>query len=293
VEKSLYIRYFQLGMLLPFAQFHGVGAREPWNYDRETVDIYRKYADLRYRLIPYLVSQTHLSQQTGIPLMRPLVLDFQDDPNTANLEGQYLLGESLLVAPVFGEENEQRVYLPGGEWVDFWTNRTECGPKWITAPTPLDTMPLFIKAGAIIPTSASTQFVGQEESESLGVLIYPRHGEVETMIHQETRATTVRYTLDDSHLNLEIRGHSEQTVPCDIVIQNLSAPLSIHWNGNELPRRDLEPVLNESGGSWFFREGCVALNLPESSSRHLCVFDLTGSFESTTNDNPLDRKCTS
>jgi hypothetical protein len=225
--------------------------------------------------------------------MRPLVLDFQDDPNTANLEGQYLLGESLLVAPVFGEENEQRVYLPGGEWVDFWTNRTECGPKWITAPTPLDTMPLFIKAGAIIPTSASTQFVGQEESASLGLLIYPKQGEVETTVYEEARATTVHCSLDGSRLNLEIRGHSEQTVPCDIVIQNLSEPLSINWNGTKLPRRDLEQVLNESGGSWFFREGCVSLNLPESSSRHLCVFDLTGSFESTTNDNSLDRKCTS
>src|SRR4028119_1084167 len=176
VGKSLYIRYFQLGMLLPFAQFHGVGAREPWNYDEETVDIYRKYADLRYRLIPYLVSQTHLSQQTGIPLMRPLVLDFQDDPNTAHLEGQYLLGESFLVAPVFGEESEQRVYLPEGEWVDFWTNRAESGPKWITSPTPLDTMPLFVKSGAIIPTSQGAQFVGREESESLDLLIYPKQG---------------------------------------------------------------------------------------------------------------------
>jgi alpha-D-xyloside xylohydrolase len=281
VEKSLYIRYFQLGMLLPFAQFHGVGAREPWNYDEETVDIYRKYAELRYRLIPYLVSQTHLSQQTGIPLMRPLVLDFQGDPNTAHLESQYLLGESFLVAPVFGEEIEQRVYLPEGEWVDFWTNRVESGPKWITSPTPLDTMPLFVKAGAIIPTSASTQFVGQEESESLGLLIYPKQGHAETTIYEETRATSIHCTLNGSHFTLEVRGHSEQTVPCNIVIQNLSEPLSINWNGTELPRRDSEQILNKSGGSWFFSEGCVSLSLLMSSPHHHCVLDLMENFEST------------
>jgi alpha-glucosidase (family GH31 glycosyl hydrolase) len=207
--------------------------------------------------------------------MRPLVLDFQDDPNTAHLEGQYLLGESLLVAPVFGEESEQRVYLPAGEWVDFWTNRTECGPKWIMSPTPLDTMPLFVKSGAIIPTSEGNQFVGQEESESLGLLIYPKQGGVETTIYEESRATTVRCSLEGSRLTLEIHGHSRHTVPCNIAIQNLSEPLSITWNGTSLPRRDSEQALNEVGGSWFFRERCISLSLPESAPHHLCVLDLT------------------
>jgi alpha-D-xyloside xylohydrolase len=279
VEKSLYIRYFQLGMLLPFTQFHGVGAREPWNYDQETVGIYRKYADLRYRLIPYLVSQTYLSQQTGIPLMRPLVLDFQNDPNTTHLEGQYLLGESLLVAPVFGEETERRVYLPEGEWIDFWTNRAECGPKWITTPAPLDTIPLFVKAGSIIPTSESeAQFVPQEESESLDLLIYPTQGRVETTVYEETRATTVHCSLDGPRMTLDIRGQSQKTVKCSITIQNLSEPLSITWNGMELARRDAEQDLKETQGSWSVNGRSVSLHLPVSSSRHLCQFDLTGSY---------------
>lgn len=275
VEKSLYIRYFQFGMLLPFAQFHGVGAREPWNYDEETVDIYRKYADLRYRLIPYLVSQTHLSQQSGIPLMRPLVLDFQDDPNTAHLESQFLLGESLLVAPVFGEENEQRVYLPEGEWVDFWTNRIESGPKWISSPTPLDTMPLFVKAGAIIPTSEGKQFIDQEQSESLHLLIYPKQGQVETTIHEETRSTLVHCSLDDSALSLEIRSQAEQTVPCNIVIQTLSEPLSITWNGSELPRRGSGQSSKAEDGNWCVSEDGISVSLPTSLPHHICVLYLS------------------
>ncbi|HEX8550951.1 MAG TPA: TIM-barrel domain-containing protein [Abditibacteriaceae bacterium] len=278
VEKSLYIRYFQLGMLLPFAQFHGVGAREPWNYDEETVEIYRKYADLRYRLIPYLVSQTYLSQQTGIPLMRPLVLDFQDDPNTANLEGQYLLGESLLVAPVFGEASEQRVYLPAGDWVNFWTNRTESGPKWIMSPTPLDTMPLFVRTGAIIPTSPSIQFVGQEKPESLSLLIYPKQGRVETTIYEETRTTTVQCSLDGSRLSLVIRSHAGQTGPCTIVLQNLDEPLAITCNGTKLHRHDSEQVFNE--GNWMLGERCVFLHLPASASPLSVQFDINDSAAS-------------
>ncbi|HEX8834294.1 MAG TPA: glycoside hydrolase family 31 protein, partial [Abditibacteriaceae bacterium] len=274
VEKSLYIRYFQLGMLLPFCQFHGVGAREPWNYDEETVDIYRKYAKLRYRLIPYLVSQTHLSQQTGMPLMRPLVLDYQGDPNTAHLESQYLLGENLLVAPVFGEESEQRVYLPEGEWVDFWTNHVECGPKWITSPTQLDTMPLFVKSGAIIPMAPVSQFVGQEETAALGLLIYPKLGDVQTTVYEENRTTTIHCSWQGPRLNLEVRSDSGQTSACDIVLQNLSEPLSITWNGIPLPRRDSGQTLNAENGNWCFEKGRVILDLPASLPAHLCEFEL-------------------
>jgi hypothetical protein len=101
------------------------------------------------------------------------------------------------------------------------------------------------------------------------------------MVYEETRATSIHCTLNGSHFTLEVRGHSEQTVPCNIVIQNLSEPLSISWNGTELPRRDSEQVLNKSGeaGSLarvVFLSACLC-----PSPHHHCVLDLMESFEST------------
>jgi alpha-glucosidase (family GH31 glycosyl hydrolase) len=146
--------------------------------------------------------------------------------------------------------------------VDFWTNRTESGPKWITLPTPLDTMPLFVKAGSIIPTSeASTQYIGEEEPAALNLLIYPKQGDFETTIHQATKTTTVRCSLSGSQLDFDIRGHSEQTVPCNIVVQNLSELSSMTWNGTELSRRDSESVSNEDG-CWYLSDNCVRVSLP-------------------------------
>ncbi|HLL89260.1 MAG TPA: TIM-barrel domain-containing protein [Tepidisphaeraceae bacterium] len=156
-EPELYIRYLQHGFLLPYAEFHGIGPREPWNFGDRAVAAYKKFASVRYRLLPYLYSQTALACSTGIPVLRPMVLEFQDDPNARHLDLQYMLGDAFLVAPVFGSETQRRVYLPAGTWFDFWTDEAHAGPGWIDCAAPLDRLPLFVRGNSIIPFGPDVQ----------------------------------------------------------------------------------------------------------------------------------------
>jgi alpha-D-xyloside xylohydrolase len=141
---------------------HGTTPREPWAYGEETVKIFRKYAQLRYRLIPYLYAYAHIASQTGLPLMRPLLLEFQDDPAAHDVDSQYLLGEWLLIAPILTERDYRTIYLPRGRWMDYRTSIVYDGPKYIQYHAPLDTLPIFVREGAIIPLGPEMDFVGQK-----------------------------------------------------------------------------------------------------------------------------------
>lgn len=176
-DPELYIRWCQFGMFSPVAMLFGMdhpGYKEPWNYGKEALDIFRQYALLRYRLLPYLYSHAYGMYATGKPLMRALVLDYQDDVNTYNITDQYLLGSSIMVCPVTQKGAATRVvYLPEGRWVDYWTGKSYAGKQYLNVLAPLDKIPLFIRAGSIIPTQPPLQYVGQRVVDTLTLEIYP------------------------------------------------------------------------------------------------------------------------
>ncbi|WP_217606338.1 glycoside hydrolase family 31 protein [Chitinophaga sp. GbtcB8] len=176
-DPELYIRWCQFGMLSPVAMVFGMdhpGYKEPWNYGKEAQVIFKQYARLRYQLLPYLYNHAYEMYTTGMPLMRALVLDYQDDVNVYNITDQYLLGSSLMVCPVTQKGAATRtVYLPQGRWIDYWTGKTYPGKQYLNVLTPLDKIPLFIKAGSIIPTQAPLQYVGERIIDTLTLDIYP------------------------------------------------------------------------------------------------------------------------
>jgi len=176
-DPELYIRWCQFGMLSPVAMVFGMdhpGYKEPWNYGKEAQVIFKQYARLRYQLLPYLYNHAYEMYTTGMPLMRALVLDYQDDVNVYNITDQYLLGSSLMVCPVTQKGAATRtVYLPQGQWIDYWTGKTYPGKQYLNVLTPLDKIPLFIKAGSIIPTQAPLQYVGERIIDTLTLDIYP------------------------------------------------------------------------------------------------------------------------
>jgi alpha-D-xyloside xylohydrolase len=227
-DPTLYIRYLQHGFFLPFSEFHGIGAREPWNFGREAVQIYKRYADLRYRLLPYLYAQAHHACHTGIPMLRPMALEFQDDRNTAHLDLQYMLGDSFLVAPVFGHETRRAVYLPAGTWFDYWTKMIHRGPAWITCQTPLDTMPLFVRGGSIVPMGPAVNFVDELTTESMTLDVYPVPGQFAAPIYDDIRgAATVQGHLGRDHLKLEVPAMGGR---CCIDIHGLPTPRRVTWS---------------------------------------------------------------
>ncbi len=152
---ELLVRWTQLGAFLPFFRNHseiGTARQEPWAYPEEFFTIIRKYIHLRYRLLTYFYNLMRESSLTGAPAARPLFYHYQDDPETYNLSDQFLLGEHLMVCPVLRPGQKRRlVYLPRGTWYDFWSEEKLTGNSFITSEAPLETIPLYIKAGTILP----------------------------------------------------------------------------------------------------------------------------------------------
>ncbi|MBP8842291.1 MAG: DUF5110 domain-containing protein, partial [Lachnospiraceae bacterium] len=179
--KELLARWVQVGCLSPFFRNHsaqGTRKQEPWQFDKELLEIYRKYVELRYHLLPYIYDCFFESEQTGLPIMRPLMLNFEKDAETYEINDEFMVGEWLLAAPVVTQGTTMRlVYLPeGAMWYDFWTGEKYKGGQYITKKAPLDTMPLFVRAGAVLPLYPLMQYVGEKEVEDLTLAVYPGIG---------------------------------------------------------------------------------------------------------------------
>jgi len=138
-------------------------------------DNYRFYGRLRYRLMPYIYSYAHVTTQTGLPLVRAMVLEYQDDVKTYSAYGQYLLGKELLIAPLWSDTTFSReIYLPKGEWIDFWDGTMYEGGRTIVYNAPIDKAPILVKAGAIIPMAPDGQRYVDEKKGPLTVRVYPK-----------------------------------------------------------------------------------------------------------------------
>ena len=151
---ELYVRWFEYGSFQPNFRAHGSRPQnEVWSYGKQAEPILEKYLRLRYELMPYLYSLGYHTHQTGAPFMRGLFMDFGNDPKVADIGDEYMFGPALLVAPITEQGRTSRtVYLPvGTDWYDFWTNERIHGGETITANAPIDVIPLFVRAGSIIP----------------------------------------------------------------------------------------------------------------------------------------------
>jgi alpha-glucosidase len=179
---ELYARWLQAGIFHPFFWTHTGDpehALEPWSFGKEWEDINRKTIELRYRMLPYLYNAFYEAAQTGLPIMRPLLLDYPDDvtamyaaPDKENNE--FLFGDDILASPVVREgETERTVYLPKGVWFDFWTERRYIGPTTIKVGAPIERAPMFVRGGAIIPMRQAVEYTEQEPIDPLTFEIYP------------------------------------------------------------------------------------------------------------------------
>ena len=174
---ELLVRSYQVSFLAPFCRNHkNIDAydQEPWRFGTYYEDIIRKYLKLRYALLPFLYTTLEEAHRTGAPLFRPLVLNHQDDSNTYNLDDQFMIGDDLLVAPILKPDVTRRlVYLPKGTWYDYWTNKVYSGGTMISVEAPLDTVPMFVRGGAIIPMGPSLNYVGEKPLDPITFNIYP------------------------------------------------------------------------------------------------------------------------
>jgi alpha-glucosidase len=168
-DPELLTRWIQLGTFVPFFRNHSAVdtcRQEPYLLDEPHKSICRDFIKLRYRLIPYIYTLMHRAATSGTPIIRPLVFEFPEDEKTHGIFDQFMLGPSIMVAPVYQPETKCRaVYLPGGEWFDFYTGKVIGGNQYILAEAPLDRIPVFLREGAIIPLGREMNFVGEVAQE--------------------------------------------------------------------------------------------------------------------------------
>jgi len=187
---ELLVRSYQVGFLTPFCRNHKELSgydQEPWRFGKPYEDIIRKYLKLRYSLLPFLYTTLEESHRTGMPMFRPLMLNYQDDESTYNLDNEFMIGDALLVAPILKPDLTRRlVYLPKGTWYDYWTNKKFTGGQMIEVDAPLEKVPMFVRAGAIIPMGPAMNYVGEKQIDKLTFTIYPDEtGSAETQLYED------------------------------------------------------------------------------------------------------------
>jgi len=173
--QELLTRWYQWGTFNPIFRIHGyMTETEPWKYGQKVEDNMRKMLNLRYRLLPYIYSEAWQVTKNGSTMMRPMVMDFNGDTAAVKSQYQYMFGKSVLTAPVTEPDVTQwDVYLPkAAGWFDFWTGKRFNGGQTIKTDAPLDRIPLFVKAGSIIPMGKIIQYAGEKSADTLEIRVY-------------------------------------------------------------------------------------------------------------------------
>jgi alpha-glucosidase len=188
-DGELFTRWIQMGTFSPFMRAHSAGdtkEREPWSFGEPYTSINRKFIELRYRLIPYLYSAFWEHHRYGFPILRPVVLQEQDVLSNHFRQDEFTYGDKILICPVLEPGQKSRsVYLPKGKWYNFWNHELVEGGKEIVVLTPLDIIPIFVKAGSVIPEYPVMQYVGEKEIEEVKLNVYYSDTEANSFLFED------------------------------------------------------------------------------------------------------------
>jgi alpha-glucosidase (family GH31 glycosyl hydrolase)/AraC-like DNA-binding protein len=275
------------GFLQPWSQINSWAYfRHPAFLEEELRELFKTYARLRYRLLPYLYTAAHEAVQTGMPILRAMPLHFPLDPACRDMLHQYMLGPSMLVA-VYTE----CVYLPEGRWIDYWTGEAFEGPRQLEYRLPEGAGgPLFVRAGAIIPMWPDVQYTGGMPAERIWLHLYP-HG-ASTFAMAEDDGVSFRYKEGEVaitrfhceaveggvQVRIEPRSGRYEGMPAsrgyEVVMHGQAKPAKLLLNGQRLPELNKRDKTNTSAGNgWYFDRlnaiACVRIEAAEESE--LCV----------------------
>ena len=174
--RELFIRWFEFGTFSPIFRVHGTRSNdqnELWSYGADAQKILTSYDRLRYRFMPYIYSMAWMVTNSSYTPMRALAMDFRSDPRALNVGDQFMFGPALLVSPVTEPgADTRRTYLPKASWYDFWTGRKQDGAKMIDAAAPLDRVPLFVRAGSIVPLGPDVQYAAEKPADPIELRVY-------------------------------------------------------------------------------------------------------------------------
>ena len=172
-DPAVFKRWLAFGLLSSHSRLHGSDSyRVPWAFDEEAVDVARRFIRLKLSLMPYLARMGEQAHSDGTPVMRPMALEFPEDRGAAAIDTQYMLGESLLVAPVFNAEGDVDVYVPEGTWTDLLTGQEVAGPRWVHQRHGFDSLPLLVRPDTVLPVGARTDRPDYDYADGVVLHLY-------------------------------------------------------------------------------------------------------------------------
>lgn len=284
-SPKTYVRDLQWKAFTPaFMTMSGWGAtnpsagyqdKQPWRFAEPYQSINRKYLQLKMRLMPYLYTMSRVAHDTGVPSTRAMVLEYPDDPVArGNLtSGQFMAGDSFLVAPVVSDTSvRDGIYLPAGTWTDYWTGRTYAGPGWLNDyQAPLDTLPLFVKGGAVVPMWPQMNYTGEKPLSTLTYDIHPRGNSTFSLYEDDGRTRAYQsgaYARQRVDVTAPATGSGTVTVSVgaptgsytgqqaargyEFTLHVASAPSALTADGSALPRLTSKSAYDSAATGWFF-----------------------------------------
>ncbi|MFC9292790.1 TIM-barrel domain-containing protein [Streptomyces sp. NPDC057011] len=253
----------------------GYQDKQPWRFAEPYLSINRKYLQLKMRLMPYLYTMSRVAHETGVPSTRAMVLEYPDDPVArGNLtSGQFMAGDSLLVAPVVSDTTvRDGIYLPAGTWTDYWTGKTYAGPGWLNGyQAPLDTLPLFVKGGGIVPMWPQMNHTGEKPVSTLTYDIHPR-GATSFSLYEDDGLTRAHqsgaYARQQVDVTAPASGSGTVNVSVsaptgsytgkpasrgyEFTLHVASAPSALTVDGSALARLTSKAAYDAAATGWFF-----------------------------------------
>jgi alpha-D-xyloside xylohydrolase len=216
-----------------------MSSRLPWDYGEEVTRIFYQYMQLRYSLMPYIYTYAVIAEKTSLPLMRAMMLEYPDDPNTYSMDLQYMFGREFLVAPIYNKSGYRPVYFPAGNWIDYWTEEVISGPAthWVKAP--LDVLPLYIKGDSLIPTVTPVEHLSEEPFEFIIFKAYVLNSAEFHLLDMdgETQISVVR---NGETIDIELSG-AKARVGINLIALNGTTPVrQVLINGQ--PHEQLEQI---------------------------------------------------
>ena len=281
---ELLTRWYQIGFLTPMCRNHmqiDSYDHEPWRFGKYYEDIIRKYLKLRYRLLPFLYTTLEEASRSGVPLFRPLLLNYQQDNNTLNIDDEFMIGSDLLVAPILRKDLTSRmVYLPQGTWIDYWTGKRITGGVMIRVEAPLEIVPMFVRAGAIIPMGPEMNYVGEKPVDPVSFVIYPdEKGQASTSLYEDDgvspaykrgimRRTQVSVSKSANGFQIDVAAPQGSYNPGSrnlvFVVNSGSAFRQVSVDGKPLPGAGA----NETKSGWYKVDDGVAVRLADDGGAH-------------------------
>jgi alpha-D-xyloside xylohydrolase len=222
---AVYKRWCAFGLLSSHSRLHGSSSyRVPWNFDAESVEVLRFFTRLKCRLMPYLFAAAVEAHQRGIPMMRAMLLEFPEDPGCEHLDRQYMLGDSLLVAPVFSFDGEVSYYIPTGRWTNFINGDVIQGPGWVRESHGFISLPLLVRPNAVIPVGSVDSRPDYDYGNGVTLQVYEFAAGARRPIAIPTQTGEVDMTFDITRQDDEIVVKRDGNVkPWQVLLVNIES----------------------------------------------------------------------